>query len=207
MWTDMQEHCSGDRCRLWYLYCRFKTGARLSYCPCKALQIRQNRLCHRTEFRVLCSTGLLLLRLQVPRAVRHKQSDTFGWHVQGVHDIHYLKDIQYNYHHCTSLGDKGYLSASVQLDLFETSEIWLEVPYRLNQKDWRPTFAPFAKARKRWETLSSQLVDQFMVHRNYAKQQVGLFARIISKVSATTILQYINFINNKPIGRIKYALV
>lgn len=49
--------------------------------------------------------------------------------------------------------------------------------------------------------------DQFMLCRNYAKQQVGLFARIISKVSALTILQYINFINNKPIGRVKYALV
>ena len=51
------------------------------------------------------------------------------------------------------------------------------------------------------------MVDQFMLCRNYTKQQVGLFARIISKVSALTILQYINFINNKPIGRVKYALV
>ncbi len=68
-------------------------------------------------------------------------------------------------------------------------------------------FAPFRKARKRVETLFSLLDDQFMVFCNYAKQQVGLFARIISKVSAMTVLQYINFINNKPIGRIKYALV
>ena len=111
------------------------------------------------------------------------------------------------YHRCTILGDKGYLSASVQLDLFETSEIRLEVPYRLNQKDWKPTFAPFAKARKRVETLFSQMVDQFMLCRNYAKQQVGLFARIISKTSALTILQYINFINNKPLGQIKHALL
>ena len=51
------------------------------------------------------------------------------------------------------------------------------------------------------------MVDQFMLCRNYAKQQVGLFARIISKVSALTILQYINFINNKPIGRVKYAIL
>ena len=72
---------------------------------------------------------------------------------------------------------------------------------------WQPTFPPFAKARKRVEALFSQMVDQFMLCRNYAKQQVGLFARIISKVSALTILQYINFINNKPIGRVKYALV
>ena len=124
-----------------------------------------------------------------------------------VHDIQYLQDIKYEYHNCTFIGDKGYLSASVQLDLFETSQIRLEVPYRLNQKDWKPTFAPFAKARKRVETLFSQLVDQFMVCRNYAKQQVGLFARIVGKISATTVLQYINFINNKPIGKIKYALV
>ncbi|MBR4187672.1 MAG: IS982 family transposase, partial [Bacteroidaceae bacterium] len=34
-----------------------------------------------------------------------------------------------------------------------------------------------------------------------------LFARIIGKVSALTALQYINYINNKPIGRIKYALI
>jgi|GEM_PF-5644874 len=35
----------------------------------------------------------------------------------------------------------------------------------------------------------------------------GLFARIISKISAFTFLQYINYINNKPIGKIKYTLI
>lgn len=79
--------------------------------------------------------------------------------------------------------------------------------YQSNQTDWKPTFPPFAKARKRVETLFSQMVDQFMLCRNYAKQQVGLLARVISKVSALTILQYINLSNNKPIERIKYALV
>ena len=68
-----------------------------------------------------------------------------------------------------------------------------------NQKDRKPTFPPFAMARKRMETLFSQMIDQFMLCRNYAKQQVGLFARVISKVSALTVLQYINLINNKPI--------
>lgn len=124
-----------------------------------------------------------------------------------VDDRYWLQDIKYEYQQSTIIGDKGYLKASLQLDLFETVQIHLEVPYCLNQKDWKPTFKPFAKARKRVETLFSQLDDQFMVCRNYAKQQVGLFARIISKVSAMTVLQYINFINNKPIGRIKYALV
>ena len=145
------------------------------------------------KFHALCGISGVIHSFDMPKA--------------SVHDIHYLKDIQYKYHHCTILGDKGYLSVSVQLDLFETSEIRLEVPYRLNQKDWKPTFAPFAKARKSVETLFSQMVDQFMLCRNYAKQQVGLFARIISKISALTILQYINFINNKPLGQIKHALL
>ena len=43
-----------------------------------------------------------------------------------------------------------------------------------NQKDWSPTFIPFAKARKRIETDFSQLCDQFMIVRNYAKDTVGL---------------------------------
>ena len=61
-------------------------------------------------------------------------------------------------------------------------------------------------ADKRIETIFSQLTDQFLVIRNYAKITNGLFARIIGKISALTILQYVNFINDKPIGRIKYAL-
>lgn len=124
-----------------------------------------------------------------------------------VHDINYLKDIKHVYHDCSIFGDKGYISAEVQLDLFETANIRLECPYRLNQKNWKPTFVPFAKARKRVETIFSQLTEQFLVIRNYAIETCGLFARIIGKVSALTALQYINYINNKPIGRIKYALI
>lgn len=124
-----------------------------------------------------------------------------------VADINYMKDVKLSYHDCSIYGDKGYIGADVQLDLFETAHIKLECPYRLNQKDWKPTFIPLAKGRKRIETLFSQLSDQFMVIRNYAKITTGLFGRIISKISAMTVLQYVNFINNKPIGRIKYALI
>ncbi len=123
-----------------------------------------------------------------------------------VHDINYLYDVKLDYHDCSIFGDRGYISKSVQLDLFETANIKLEVPYRLNQKDWKPQFIPFAKARKRIETTFSQLSDQFMMIRNYAKQSEGLFTRVIGKISAFTFLQYINHINNKPIGRVKYAL-
>ena len=49
-----------------------------------------------------------------------------------VHDIHYLKNVKVNYSNCTVIGSKGYISAQVQLDLFETTNIRLEVPYRCN---------------------------------------------------------------------------
>ena len=92
------------------------------------------------------------------------------------------------------------------MNLFEEAKIELEVPYRSNQKDWKPTFIPYAKARKRIETDFSQFVDQFMINRNYAKQIEGFMTRIISKISAFTIMQYVNYSLGKPIGHIKYAL-
>ena len=86
-----------------------------------------------------------------------------------------------------------YISTQVQLDLFETANIKLEVPYSSNQKNRKPTFPAFAKDRKRTETIFSQLCDLFMIIRNYAKDTEGLFARIIGKISALTVLQYINY--------------
>ena len=123
-----------------------------------------------------------------------------------VHDIKYLNDVGQDYFSCTIIGDKAYLSAEIQCNLFESASIQLEVPYRYNQKDWKPFHKPFAKARKRLETNFSQFTDQFNIMRNYAKDYQGFFTRIISKVSAFTVSQYINKINDKPIGRIKYAL-
>lgn len=123
-----------------------------------------------------------------------------------VHDIHFLKDVKFQFHDCCILGDRAYLSAELQQDLFSSVGIKLEVPYRLNMKNWQPTFKPYAKARKRIETNFSQLCDHFMLFRNYAKQTLGLFTRIIGNISAFTVLQYINYVNNRPVGRVKYAL-
>jgi hypothetical protein len=54
-----------------------------------------------------------------------------------VHDIHYLKDIKNQFNDCVILGDKGYLSADYQLDLFENKQIKLEVPMRKNQHNYK----------------------------------------------------------------------
>jgi hypothetical protein len=67
-------------------------------------------------------------------------------------------------------------------------------------------FKPFRSFRKRIETLFSQLDDQFMLLRNYAKDADGIFSRILAKITAATALQFINKLNNRPIGRLKHAL-
>ncbi|KAA6317878.1 hypothetical protein EZS27_032035 [termite gut metagenome] len=123
-----------------------------------------------------------------------------------VHDIRYLNDLKYGISHCTLLGDKGYVSKDIQLNLFETAHIRLEVPYRSNQKNFKPWFKPFRKLRKRVETVFSQLDDQFLLLRNYAKDVKGIFTRVLAKITSMTALQYLNKINNRPIGRVKHAL-
>lgn len=90
-----------------------------------------------------------------------------------VYDIHYLKDIREQLSDCTLLGDKGYLSSEIQIDLFKYANIELETPKRVNQKDYKPQFYLFKKQRKRIETLFLQLCDQFMIRRNYAKTFEG----------------------------------
>lgn len=120
-----------------------------------------------------------------------------------VHDIHYLKDIKQQFKNCTLLGDKGYLSAECQLDLFTSHNIKLEVPMRTNQKNYKDQPFVIRKYRKRIETLFSQLCDQFMIRRNYAKSFLGFKTRILSKILTLTIIQSINRNQNRNINNLK----
>lgn len=124
-----------------------------------------------------------------------------------VHDVHFLSNIKQSHlNNCTLIGDKGYISKEHQSDLFSSCSIRLETPKRSNQLV-KERFAPvFKRSRKRIETLFSQLCDQFMLKRNYAKTNLGVSIRILSKVASVTVLQYINYLNNKPINHLKYAL-
>lgn len=125
-----------------------------------------------------------------------------------VHDVNYLKDIQAQINNCTLIGDRGYLSAEIQLNLFETSKIKLSTPMRSNQKNYKEQPYVFRKSRKRIETLFSQLCDQFMIRRNYAKSFEGFKTRILSKITALTTVQYINkFIFDRNINNIKISII
>ncbi|AZZ58151.1 IS982-like element ISRa1 family transposase [Riemerella anatipestifer] len=125
-----------------------------------------------------------------------------------VHDIHYLKDIGEQMRNCTLIGDRGYLSAKVQIDLFNYANIKLDTPMRSNQKDYIPQFSLYKKKRKRIEIFFSQLCDQFMIKRNYAKTFEGFKTRIISKITAATVIQYINkFIFQRKLNHLKISII
>lgn len=77
---------------------------------------------------------------------------------------------------------------------------------RRNQKDYKPQAYIFRKSRKRIETLFSQLCDQFMIRRNYAKSFDGFKNRVLSKMMALNVIQLINKLNNRNINNLKIQI-
>ncbi len=180
---------------------------------CKISREKRSKICRQT-YETACDKGYssvdkqyyigYKLHLVISLTGVYKQMDITR---ASVHDVRYLQDIkQSGMKHCTLLADRGYLSKPCQIDLFESVQIKLQTPMRSNQIDFKPYPSIFKKCRKRIETLFSQLCDQFMLKRNYAKTFIGLSTRIITKLAGFTILQYINFTNNKPINHTKHAL-
>ena len=124
-----------------------------------------------------------------------------------IHDIHFLNEVKHSgITDCALIADKGYVSEPIQQDLFTTRQIKLFTPVKSGQHDKERIPFIFMKSRKRIETLFSQLCDQLMLKRNYAKTTKGLSVRILCKITAVTMLQYINYQNEKPLNHLKYAL-
>ena len=122
------------------------------------------------------------------------------------HDIHYLNVIQCQLGRCVLVGDKGYLNQQWQHDLFKKSEIDLQTPKRKNQMNYKKLSRYYRRSRKRIETLFSQLCDQFMIRRNYAKSFQGLATRVLSKITALTTVQWLNQLDGRPLNNIKIAI-
>jgi hypothetical protein len=78
---------------------------------------------------------------------------------------------------------------------------------RKKQTGFKPQSCVFRKARKRIETLFNQLCDQFMIQKNYAKSFDGFKNRVLSKITALTVIQLINLKNGKKINNIKTSIV
>ena len=177
--------------------CKFARHRRIKICknefetaPSKGFCASQNNWFYGYKLHGVCSINGIFHSLDITKAE--------------VHDVHFLKSIKHQMSDCVLLGDRGYLSQSIQLDLFQTVNIKLETPKRKNQKDYKPQPYIFRKSRKRIETLFSQLCDQFRIRNNYAKTFEGFKTRILAKITALTLVQYINkFIFDRPINNIK----
>jgi hypothetical protein len=75
-----------------------------------------------------------------------------------VHDVHYLSEVKNSgLSSCTLIADKGYLSSTYQVDLFNSCQVNLQTPKRVNQEREEPYPAIFKRMRKRIETLFAQL--------------------------------------------------
>lgn len=123
------------------------------------------------------------------------------------HDLIFLKELSHTHlKNCMLVGDKAYRSVPLQLDLFESWEIDLSVPYKANQKDFKKYPHHLKVQRKRIETVFSQYCDDMMLKRNYAKSFMGIDSRINSKIAAMTFKQYWNHLNGKKISHTKHAL-
>lgn len=85
------------------------------------------------------------------------------------------------------------IDSEYRLHLFEKSNSKLSEPMRINQHNYNKQPYLFRKSRKRIETLFSQLCDQFMIRKNYAKSLAGFKARILYKITALTVIQYLNY--------------
>ena len=118
-----------------------------------------------------------------------------------IHYIHFLNEVKYSgIGDCALIGDKGYVSEPIQQDLFTTRQIRLYTPVKSGQHDKEHIPFVFIISQKRIETLFSQLCDQLMLKRNYAKSTKGLSVRILCKITTVTLLQYINYQNKKPLN-------
>ena len=181
--------------------CKFSRHNRVKICkeefesaPSKGFCASQNNWFYGYKLHGVCSVDGVFHSLDITKAE--------------VHDVHFLKNIKQQMSDCVLLGDRGYVSESIQLDLFQSVNVKLETPMRTNQKQYKPQPYIFRKSRKRIETLFSQLCDQFLIRRNYAKTFEGFKTRILAKITALTLIQYINkFIFDRPINNIKNQII
>ena len=149
-----------------------------------------------------CISGYLGYKLHLATSVRGIFS-SMELSKASVHDIHHLNKVKHpGIANCTLIAEKGFISKTYKLDPFNTGQIRLETPLRINQHDKKHFPFIFKKARKRIEPLFSQICDRQMLKRNYAKARTGLSIRLLCKIALVIKLQYVNLLNNKPLSHL-----
>ena len=103
------------------------------------------------------------------------------------------------------LGDKGYISQSLQDELLETENTCLLPTLRNNQKQQYPeTFRKLqVRVRRRIETTIGQLTEQFHVSRVRARTQWGLQTRMSHKFGAALLGAFLNQCLGRPLMKLR----
>jgi hypothetical protein len=119
--------------------------------------------------------------------------------VVGEEMLHEHRDL-------TVIGDKAYVSAKVQRELFARRGISLVSLPRSNQKQQVPETVrqTINRIRQIVETVNNQLAEQFNIERNHAHSFWGLCTRLQTKLAAHTLCIYLNrMLGNLDFLRIK----
>ena len=88
------------------------------------------------------------------------------------------------------LGDKGYISKELEVDLLKMDNVCLLSTRRSNQNAQYPP--KFRKLRRRIETTISQLTHQFNVSRIRARYHWGFRTRLSNKFAGWTLGVFLN---------------
>jgi len=123
-----------------------------------------------------------------------------------VHDINFLKQIDNLPVKMEILGDRAYISKTVQVDLFYNHEVKLTVLFRQNQHDYKKYPRKNKSKRQMVETVFAQLCDHLNLKKNYAKSYAGIAAILTSKLSGVSLLYFSYSKNGNKISKIKHAL-
>lgn len=110
--------------------CRITREKRTKVCkesfdtaPAKGFCASQNMHFYGYKLQGICSANGIFHSIELTKA--------------NIHDTTFLKEFNTQLTDCVLLGDKGYLSSSLQLDLFQSANIRLETPMRINQKSYK----------------------------------------------------------------------
>lgn len=121
--------------------CKFSRHNRIKICkdkfetaPSKGFSTSQNNWFYGYKLHGVCSVAGVFHSIDITKA--------------SVHDVHFLKNIKQQMSDCVLLGNRGYLSSTMQLDLFETANIKLETPMRINQANDKKQTLYFQKIQK-----------------------------------------------------------
>lgn len=110
------------------------------------------------------------------------------------------RDLLADKHDLTVIGDKGFISAPLAVELRERANIRLLTLPRRNQHDQvTPAVRRLINhVRQIIETVNGQLTEQFQIETNHAHSFWGLCARLYTKLTAHTLCIYLNRLLGNP---------